>query len=147
MNLHQYYMKHYTKKSVALSTFRLNVKRGMTLEEAMVTRRRELKKAYAKGDSEYMRFLEIAKQNNVSTNVFYHRVQMGWPLERAATQPKRIRRDKPKPTDAYIPTKNDKVMIKEIRLLINAGVPIRKKRYVDYIKKHPELFPELGVKS
>jgi len=146
MNLHQYYHTHKTKDSVAVSTFRKNVAKGMTLEEAMVTRARAAK-TYSKSSDEYKKYEKIAVGNGIRPGTFRQRIKYGWSYEDASTLTKYSNRHTALPTDGHQPRKSEKTMVREIKLLINAGVPIGKKRYVDYIKKHPELFPELGVKS
>ncbi|WP_414052917.1 hypothetical protein [Macrococcus animalis] len=97
--------------------------RGFTIERALTTETHSFKE-----------WREIAIKNGISRATYYRRIKKGWNSQDAATTPIEEKYKKNKYVD------EDFNMEHEIKLLLQAGVPIRKKKYVDYIKNNKDLF-------
>jgi len=117
----QYWKENKHRSKVRYNAYRERViKRGMTFEQAITSP----KERFNNTSDDYKNWSEIAVENGINKNVFWHRhFTFKWSLEKAATTPIR----KKKVVD------NGRQTVKR---MIEAGAPIPKK----YIKRYPDLF-------
>ncbi|QNR07790.1 hypothetical protein [Macrococcoides canis] len=117
----QYWKENKHRSKVSYNAYRERVvKRGMTFEEAITSP----KERFNNTSDEYKKWSDIAVENGINKNVFWHRhFTFKWSLKKAATTPVRKRRTADSGRQTVI-------------RMIEAGAPIPKK----YIKRYPDLF-------
>ncbi|PKE27134.1 hypothetical protein [Macrococcoides caseolyticum] len=117
----QYWIENKHRSKVSYNAYRERVvKRGMTFEEAITSP----KERFNNTSDEYKKWSDIAVENGINKNIFWHRhFTFKWSLKKAATTPIRKR----KVVDSGRQT---------VIRMIEAGAPIPKK----YIERYPDLF-------
>lgn len=136
------YKKYEDIAKVSCTEFSRRVKKGMDIYDALTVRKYD--------NSERMKYKRIAAKNGISREVFNKRLRNNWSYERASTQrmSKISREGKKRIREGQIRAQKERNSAKgemdnmeyEIKLLLKAGVPIRKKKYVEYINENKELF-------
>ena len=97
--------------------------KAFTIERALMTEVHDLK-----------RWAEKAEENGISRSTFYRRIKNGWMTKDAATFPVNEKFKNKEHIEEELG------MEREIKLLLKAGIPIRKNKYVDFINNNKELF-------
>lgn len=99
--------------------------RDFTLERALTTEANTLKE-----------WADKAVENGVSRTTFYRRMRKGWTTKDAAITPVEEKHRVEKVIEEKLATEI------EIKLLLQAGMPLKKK-YVDFINENKELFKDV----
>lgn len=137
------YKKYEDIAKVSRAEFSRRVrKKEMDIYDALTVRKYD--------SSERMKYKRIAAKNGISGEVFNKRLRNNWSYERASTQrmsrisregKKRIREGQIRALKERNSAKGEMDNMEyEIKMLLKAGIPIRKKKYVDFINNNKELF-------